>query len=287
MKLKYDYNFLSDFIKINNINLIKDYSNININRDTKIEGKCVNDCKNFFNYSLRALIQSPHKGYCLECIKVKRREVLHENNLKKYGVINVFQSKDVKEKSIQTIIQKYGVNNVSQNKEIKIKKEETLFKNYGVTNMMKSEEIKNKIKLTNLEKYGVENVSQDPNISKKQNNYNYKNYIFKSGKTLKIQGYENFGIDHLLKEGIKEKDIETDKTLVPNLWYIDKNNKKRRHFVDIYLKNINKCIEIKSSWTLKKHYENVFLKQKYAKEKGYLYEILVFSPKGELINKFE
>jgi hypothetical protein len=151
---------------------------------------------------------------------------------------------------------------------------------------MKSEEIKNKIKSTNLEKYGVENVSQDPIINKKQNNYNIKDYIFKSGKKLRIQGYENFGIDLLLKEGIKEEDIETDKTLVPNLWYIDKNNKKRRHFVDIYIKNINKCIEIKSSWTLKKHYENVFLKQKYAKDKGYLYEILVFSSKGELINKF-
>ena len=40
---------------------------------------------------------------------------------------------------------------------------------------------------------------------------------------------------------------------VPTIWYIDIDididGKKRRHFVDIFIPNQNRCIEVKSTWT--------------------------------------
>jgi hypothetical protein len=47
----------------------------------------------------------------------------------------------------------------------------------------------------------------------------------------------------------------------------------------------NLCVEIKSTWTFKQHKEEVLLKQKYAKEYGFQYEIWIFNDKGEMIEK--
>ena len=40
VKIKYDYKYLSEYCKKNNITLNKDYSVDKINRDTIINGKC-------------------------------------------------------------------------------------------------------------------------------------------------------------------------------------------------------------------------------------------------------
>jgi DNA repair protein RadC len=114
--------------------------------------------------------------------------------------------------------------------------------------------------------------------------YYLKKYIFPSGKEIKIQGYENFAIDELIKNNINEFDIITGCRNVPEIWYNDINGKKRRHFVDIFIPSQNKCIEIKSTWTFKKQKDNVFLKKQAAKDLNYLYEIWVYDNKG---NKLE
>jgi hypothetical protein len=85
-------------------------------------------------------------------------------------------------------------------------------------------------------------------------------------------------------EKINENDIITGCKNVPTIWYDDLQGKKHRHFVDIFIPSQNKCVEIKSSWTVKK--EIVFLKQTAAKELGYNYEIWVYDEKGNIINKF-
>jgi hypothetical protein len=43
--------------------------------------------------------------------------------------------------------------------------------------------------------------------------------------------------------------------------------------IDIFIPSQNRCIKIKSSWSVKK--ENVLLKQKAEKKLGYNYEILL------------
>ena len=85
------------------------------------------------------------------------------------------------------------------------------------------------------------------------------------------------------KENIDEEDIITGCKNVPTIWYNDLNNKKRRHFVDIFIPSKNKCIEVKSTWTFTKQKEIVFLKQNAAKELGYLYEIWVYDNKGNKV----
>jgi hypothetical protein len=78
----------------------------------------------------------------------------------------------------------------------------------------------------------------------------------------------------------------TERIDVPEFWYNDKNHKKHRHYVDIFIKSLNKCIEVKSTWTLNKNKEVVFLKQQSAKELGYIYEIWVYDEKGICVEKY-
>ena len=128
---------------------------------------------------------------------------------------------------------------------------------------------------------------QVPEIAEKacKNALKCKIYEFISGKTVKVQGYEPFALKNLTEnEKINEDDIIIGCKNVPKIWYIDKKGIKRRHYVDIYIPSQNRCIEVKSIWTVKK--ENVFIKKQAAEELGYLYEILVYNDKGILLNKF-
>ena len=68
--------------------------------------------------------------------------------IKKYGVENPQQLKEIKDKTNKTIKEKYDVENISQLNSIKEKKFETLQKHFGegVTNPMNCEEIVQKVK---------------------------------------------------------------------------------------------------------------------------------------------
>lgn len=66
-----------------------------------------------------------------------------------------------------TNLQRYGVKNISQLNDIKDKKKETTKKNFGVENPLQSIEIKDKIKETNKEKYGTEWQTQSNNFKEK------------------------------------------------------------------------------------------------------------------------
>jgi len=60
-----------------------------------------------------------------------------------------------------------------------------------------------------------------------------------------------------------------------------------KHYVDIFIKSENKCIEVKSTWTAEKKKDNIFLKQNAAKDLGYKYEIWVYDGKGVRVEKYE
>lgn len=216
------------------------------------------------------------------------KETKKNKSLQKYGVEYVLQSKQVRESAIQTNLKKYGVKNPQQNEEIKNKIYNTNLKKYGCKYYLQTNEFKDKVIQTNLKKYGVPHHSQNPEIAEKmlKKSYNIKEYIFPSGKKINYQGYENFGFDRLLNyENILENDIITDRNEVPEIWYIDKNNKKRRHFVDIYIKSQNRCIEVKSTFTNQEK-NNVFEKQKAAKDLGLQYEIWILNRSGKLLEKY-
>ena len=120
-----------------------------------------------------------------------------------------------------------------------------------------------------------------------KNAYKSKEYIFPSGRVDKIQGYEHYALDFLLQnENINEEEIIIGIKNVPTIWYNDKNNKKHRHYVDIFIPSQNRCIEVKSTWTAEKKRDNIFLKQHAAKSLGYKYEIWVYNGKGIIVETY-
>jgi len=218
----------------------------------------------------------------LECIK----QQMKETNLEKYGTEYVLQSEIVRNKGKETNKIKYGFENPQQNIDIKNKTQETIFKKYGYKGALKNPEVKQKMIENNMLKYGVPHHSQNAEIAEKMCNSAYciKQYTFPSGKIINYQGYENFAFDELINlENILEDDILTNRQDVPEIWYTDKTGKLRRHFVDIYIKSQNRCIEVKSTWTNQEK-NNVFEKKHSAINLGYNYEIWIFERNG---NKLE
>jgi hypothetical protein len=132
---------------------------------------------------------------------------------------------------------------------------------------------------------------QNSEISEKsrQNAYKIKTYTSPSGKQILYQGYENFALKELIEhENIDEDDIVTSRAEVPVIWYKDENGKKHRYFTDILIKSQNRCIEVKSKWTLEKDANNVvFLKQKATIDAGYKCEIWVYDAGANKINCFK
>jgi hypothetical protein len=220
----------------------------------------------------------------LERIKQQKRD----KSIEKFGTNYVLQSLEIRNQIKQTNLQKYGCGNPQQNEVIKNKTYETNLKKYGVKHFVKTPEFKNKTVKTNLERYGVPHHSQNAEISEKmiKNAYNKKPYILPSGNIIFIQGYENFMLDYLLSvENVDEDDIFTKRNEVPEIWYNDKTEKRCRHYVDFYIKSQNRCIEVKSTFTNQSK-NNVFEKQKAAKDLGLKYEIWIFNREGELLDKY-
>ena len=308
-KLRYNFEFLDEYCKKNNVILFDEYCNKKINKDTKITGKCIkNECQNTFSKNFRNLVL--YNGLCKNCISklvvIQRKETCINN----YGCENPQQNKTIQEKTKQTCFLKYGCENPGQNEEIKnkmkntnlikynhfypfqneeIKKKirETTIKNWGTEYVSQNEEIKNKTRQTCLEKYGVEHHNQNEDVMYKtsKNAYKLKEYTFPSNKMIEIQGYENFALDELIiSEEIDESDIITGVKNVPEIWYNDANGKKHRHYVDIFIPSQNKCVEVKSMWTYNKQISSVMLKKIAAKELGYNYEIWIYDNKGSRIN---
>jgi len=306
-KRRFTYNLLQNICIDNNVKLLLDYSTMYLTRDTRIIGKCVH-CENTFYKSFDNL--DKYKNFtcekCTKDIKFKRikhtmidkygveyaaqldefKDKMKKTNLEKYGTTCPLQNEEIKDKIKKTNLEKYGYEYGFQNEDIKNKIKNSNLEKYGVEHNLQRSEIKEQIKQTNLQKYGVEYVTQCPEIIDKmtKNMYKCKEYIFPSGNIINIQGYEHHAIDELLKQGICETNIITGCKNVPTIWYHDKNGKKRRHFVDIYIPNQNLCIEVKSTWTAKLHDGNIQLKQQAGKELGFNYEIWIYDKGG---NKLE
>jgi hypothetical protein len=121
-----------------------------------------------------------------------------------------------------------------------------------------------------------------------KSSYKLKEFIFPSGRSEKVQGAEPYALKELLEnENINENDIIVGCKNVPNIWYNDKNGKKRRHYVDIFIPSQNKCIEVKSTWTEKVNINNIFLKQNAGKQLGFNYEIWIYDSKGNKVNSYK
>lgn len=148
------------------------------------------------------------------CSNCKRKK----NNKEKYGVENVFQLKEIKNKSKNTIKQKYNVENISQSEKIKKKKKKTNKKNWGTNWPLSSSIIKEKTKETLQKKYGVSNISQIENIKIKKQKTCYNNYGVKFPlqsesikEKVKKTNLKNYGVEYNLQnKDVKEKIKKTN-----------------------------------------------------------------------------
>jgi very-short-patch-repair endonuclease len=106
---------------------------------------------------------SLNKGYNDYCSAKCRanspavRNKTKETTLKRFGVDNVFRSKETQIKIKQTLLKKYNVEHPLQSKEIKEKFRKTSLSNFGTENPLQSKEIKEKIKQINIKNLGVDN----------------------------------------------------------------------------------------------------------------------------------
>jgi len=209
--------------------------------------------------------------------------------LKNFGVEYSMQSAEVREKSKATNLIKYGTENPMQCESVRQKIKDTNMERYGVVNVFQSEPHKDKIKNTCMERYGVENVMFDPEIAARslKNMAKKKSYKFPSGTEVMVQGYEPFALNRLIGiEKVDETAIETQRENVPEIWYYDLSGVKHRHYVDIFIADQNRCIEVKSTWTFQLAHCHIFEKQQAAKELGMNYEVWVFAEDGTLLDTY-
>jgi hypothetical protein len=68
------------------------------------------------------------------------------------------------------------------------------------------------------------------------------------------------------------------------LWYEDEEGVKRRHYVDIFIPKLNRCIEVKSEYTAwNQGGENMLRKKESGMDMGYEYDIYVYDRIGDLL----
>lgn len=217
-----------------------------------------------------------------------------ESNLRKYGVESTNSLNSVKNKKKKVFLEKYGVDHQlkipaiaasvsaknTQNANERIAKaRKTCMEKYGTENPSSAGVIKNKRKETFNERYGVDNASQVPEFHEKkmQSQYKTKEFIFPSGKIVKVQGYEPLALTKLL-ETYDESDIVIDTMLKPRIRYIGIDGKQHYYFPDIYIPKDNLLIEVKSEYTFAGFAgwkETNLLKQNASIKAGYRHEFMI------------
>lgn len=251
-----------------------------LNRDIKIKFTC--PCGSEGLCSFRDLYERTMK--CRECKKLIGKEKIKQTNLKKIGVENPFQSKEIQEKIKQNNLKNHGAEYHTQTESGKEKIKQSNIKNHGVGNVFQSKEIKDKIKKHFLDTYGVEYPQQVPEFFEKnqKSSLKLKPYTFPSRKEVKIQGYENHALDKLLQT-YQEEDLTIGASLVPKIIYTHQQ-KTKRYYPDIYIPKDNLIIEVKSTYTLKRELEKNLAKRRACIDQGYDFKFWIFH-RGKLVQE--
>lgn len=144
---------------------------------------------------------------------------------------------------------------------------------------------KERKKETVLKNYGVENPMQDPGIYEKSNvnGYKFRSYTTR-GKTFhQLQGYEPQGIDYLIENmGISASEIESGRK-VPQVHY-KFENKNKTYYPDLYVKNKNLLVEIKSDYTYNQNLELNKAKREASLKSGFDHLTIIFDSKLNIIS---
>ena len=205
----------------------------------------------------------------------KRFEML---NLHRCPYCEQCSKKIVSERYKTTCIKRFGVTNASKSKEILQKINETYLQKYG-DHPKRTKEVHEKWVATCLEKYGG-HPNQNPEVQAKaeHTSFQHRDYTMPSGKTVKVQGYEDKALDELLEHFVEEE-ISVGRGSVPRIHYQCAEGKKRVYFPDFYIEPTNTILEIKSEWTIQLQTCRLQEKANAVIAKGYRYEVWVYDAK--------
>jgi hypothetical protein len=140
------------------------------------------------------------------------------------------------------------------------------------------------------QRYGG-NLHNDATIHEKTQRSRLRDYALPSGKIIQLQGYEPQVLSILLGLwGFSEDDFEFNRTLFPEVHYLDpSDNRKRRYHPDFFIPKLNLILEVKSAYTFLQGERNLAFPTNLAKAAaclalGYEYEWMVWDPKaGDII----
>jgi hypothetical protein len=145
-------------------------------------------------------------------------------------------------------------------------------------------EYKERYKKTCLEKYHTEHASQSIEVQERceKSGHSYKSYILPSDAEIKIQGYENFALDALLKT-YAEHQLKTSRQDQPEIWWTDEKSQRHRYFSDIFIPHKNLIIEVKSTWTYEKGMKQgkLVLQREACLRAGYDYKYMIYTDLGK------
>ena len=224
------------------------------------EKYCCKECERI-DYSTRMTCKNPMKT---ESAQQNQRNT----NLERYGVSQNTKRPEIKEQIKQTCLDKYGVENVIQVKEIKDRakknREETCMKEHGVKSYFSVKEVQDKIKQTYMKRYGVENPFQVPEIFERiqktgKTIHYFKNLYYRGSYELDF--LENFYNKFEIKQGLSFK--------------YNLNEQNKVYHSDFYLPELNLIVEIKNSFLAEKDKEIIKKKKEATIVSRYNYIMIV------------
>lgn len=164
------------------------------------------------------------------------------------------------------------------------RKKATNLVQFGSISYTGTAEYKERHKKTSLARYGTEYPQQSIIVQEKseKSGHAYRPYTFPSGLVVSVQGYEPFGLDHILKT-YKEDDLRVGRSYQPEIWWADSEGVKHRYFSDVYIPKEKHIMEIKSTWTYQKGMKQgkLLLQKEACIKLGYKYTLFTFNEKGE------
>ena len=287
--------------------ILSKISHLSKNSESLVLAKC-DVCGREKNLEYRFYLKNFRNGEYYTCSRKCGNGKTISTNLKRYGVEYPIQNKDIKNKLKKYFMLEYGVDHPMMLDVYADKMRQTKLDRHGDENYVNVDKTKqtklwkygnenyvniNKIKQTKLEKYGDENYN------------NYDKYVetclLKYGETSNMKVEElfikNLKSRHTIKlhdesglyyQGSYELDfinycvgnsieVKRGPVIDYNMCGID-----RKYYSDFYLPINNFIIEIKSSYTFDKDYEENLLKREYSIKSGYSFLFIIDKNYDEL-----
>lgn len=206
-----------------------------------------------------------YKKYCSSSCSTKSIE--HRNAVSKRFITNPEALKSFIKKRNEKCID----NNIEKRRETIRKKAYTL----GITESEYYSDHSKKSFAKLTEDQIKERTLKSMTTKEVKNNFGgrsgYKKYAF-FDEEVSLQGYEHVVLSTLIEDfNMKKDEIMIGKSKVPIIKY----GKNKMYFPDFYLPKYNLLIEVKSTYTLIQHLENVIEKCKASVEQGYSILLLV------------